>query len=611
MRKEAALLLVFATLALPVGRAQAGTYEVTACGPDLVNRAWTFERYSMLGRELSDPSAFVTSADLARCGSEDGVSVVSRDETGVKRLVRTGEGAAFVFRAPAGTSVRSIQLWRNAVVRESTDDPATAPVESGVWTYVARTGDAFPPTGTIAAETCPGNQHGSDGVYCRRGNAPRSTVVPVSYAVGASTVAVGIECQGDPSSWCFTNTGAQGQGNAGLNFQRAIVTVDDPVAPTVSIAEEAWRRPGDAIAVTATDSAGVGRVRATMDGTDRVVESPACDYRQAAPCPTSASPGVPLTGLADGRHSLAVIAVDVGGNIALASRAVDVDGTAPTVRSVALNGRVVSAVVADALSGIAGGELSVRAGKDGAYTALPTTVRGGRLVATVPSTISRSRLGIRVSVSDRAGNVTAGAATALSLSGIRGGRATVRYGRSLRVSGRLTLTDGTILGSQSIAVTATSRVTGARPRTLSPMRTDASGRFSFVMPAGPSRDLNIGFAGADGFLASSRTLSVRVPASSSIRASSRTLSGAGTIRFSGRLRTRGASIPAGGKIVELQARQGNRWSTVATTRARPSWRAVARFRGTPGRYAIRLRIRREAAFGYELGYSPAVSVRVR
>jgi hypothetical protein len=38
---------------------------------------------------------------------------------------------------------------------------------------------------------------------------------------------------------------------------------------------------------------------------------------------------------------------------------------------------------------------------------------------------------------------------------------------------------------------------------------------------------------------------------------------------------------------------------------------VARFRGTPGRYPVRLRIRREAAFGYELGYSPSVVVTVR
>ena len=54
--------------------------------------------------------------------------------------------------------------------------------------------------------------------------------------------------------------------------------------------------------------------------------------------------------------------------------------------------------------------------------------------------------------------------------------------------------------------------------------------------------------------------------------------------------------------------------TVDTTRATGStgaWRAVARFRGNPGTFSIRLRIRREALFPYELGYSPALAVRVR
>ena len=112
-----------------------------------------------------------------------------------------------------------------------------------------------------------------------------------------------------------------------------------------------------------------------------------------------------------------------------------------------------------------------------------------------------------------------------------------------------------------------------------------------------------------------RSVSLRVPASSTIHASV-TQRGApsGTIRFSGRLRMLGTKLPPGGKIVDLQASQGGRWTTVDTTRAtgpNASWRAVARFRGNPGRFPIRLRIRREALFPYELGYSASVVVRVR
>ena len=121
-------------------------------------------------------------------------------------------------------------------------------------------------------------------------------------------------------------------------------------------------------------------------------------------------------------------------------------------------------------------------------------------------------------------------------------------------------------------------------------------------------------AAATGVVGRTRSVSLRVAASATIHASSRVLRGAGTVRFSGRLRTLGTKLPPGGKIVDLQAAQGGRWSTVDTTRAAGrggTWRAVARFRGTPGRYPVRLRIRREAAFGYDLGYSRAVMVTVR
>jgi hypothetical protein len=280
--------------------------------------------------------------------------------------------------------------------------------------------------------------------------------------------------------------------------------------------------------------------------------------------------------------------------------------------------RTISAVVADSGSGVAGGTISV--GSGGSFTALATTLRGGRLVATVPGTLSPSRVAIRVSAGDRAGNVVTRDVTSLSLatrvgSGrvrtVRRARATVGYGRVVRVSGRLTTADGAAVSDAPLLVSSVLRRTGARTRELAAPRTDGTGRFSFRVPAGPSRELAVTYAGSSSLLARRRSLTLRVPASSTIHASSRSLSGAGTIRFSGRLGTRGTSIPSGGKIVELQASQRGRWSTVATTRARPGWSAVARFRGTPGRYPVRLRIRREAAFGYELGYSPAVVVTVR
>ena len=86
------------------------------------------------------------------------------------------------------------------------------------------------------------------------------------------------------------------------------------------------------------------------------------------------------------------------------------------------------------------------------------------------------------------------------------------------------------------------------------------------------------------------------------------------MRFSGRLGLRGATVPGSGKLVDLQAFDGGRWRTFATARARGPkgrWSSTYRFAGRPGRYPVRLRIRREDVFPSSFGYSRPVVVRVR
>ena len=298
------------------------------------------------------------------------------------------------------------------------------------------------------------------------------------------------------------------------------------------------------------------------------------------------------------------------------------DGTPPALDRITVSGRTITAVVSDALSGVASGTLAARDGRSAPFTDLPTSLRDGRLVATLPRSLSPSRVGLRLSATDRAGNALAGTVSSMSLSTrvgarartVRGGRASVPYGRAVTVSGRLTTVDGAPLAGQVVSVTSQVRQTGAAPVALTTIRTDSRGRFTLAVPAGPSRLLRVAFDGGGGAVGRTRSVSLRVAASATIHASTRVLRGAGTVRFSGRLRTLGTKLPPGGEIVDLQAAQGGRWSTVDTTRAAGrggAWRAVARFRGTPGRYPVRLRIRREAAFGYDLGYSRAVTVTVR
>ena len=107
-----------------------------------------------------------------------------------------------------------------------------------------------------------------------------------------------------------------------------------------------------------------------------------------------------------------------------------------------------------------------------AFTDLPTEVRDGRLVATIPRPLSPSRVGLRLTATDRAGNALSGVVSSMSLSTrvgarartVRNARASVPYGRAVTVSGRLTTVDGAPLAGQEVSVTSQIRSDGRRRR---------------------------------------------------------------------------------------------------------------------------------------------------
>jgi hypothetical protein len=189
----------------------------------------------------------------------------------------------------------------------------------------------------------------------------------------------------------------------------------------------------------------------------------------------------------------------------------------------------------------------------------------------------------------------------------------VPFGRRAVLRGRIALSDGSLVAGAPVRVVSRVRRPGARLRAVATVTTDRRGRFSAPVRRGPSRTIGLRFDGSGDVLRSSRGVGVRVPAASTIRVSRRFLGGAGRVRFSGRLRTGGARIPDRGLVVILQGREDGRWRTFADTRTnrRGAWRTSYRFRGNPGSYPVRSRIRRQAGYPYELGYSRAVTVTVR
>ena len=77
----------------------------------------------------------------------------------------------------------------------------------------------------------------------------------------------------------------------------------------------------------------------------------------------------------------------------------------------------------------------------------------------------------------------------------------------------------------------------------------------------------------------------------------------------------GRPIPRVGKLVDLQAFDGGRWRTFATTRTNRKGRYRASYRfirtSSPRTFRFRARARKESRYPYALGTSKVVRVRVR
>jgi hypothetical protein len=621
LRKDAACLAALCAALLFAPPARAGTYDVHACQPaggGTINQSWAVEPYNSAGDPAPDLGNFTAPATPQTCPASGGLPLVT--STSATKTVRSHDGAAWVFHAPVGNLVSQVVIWRTGQARWS-----SSAGNSPYWEVVARDGGSAGSSsqlGTSATvDFCSGQTASAWPSYCALAASPadgnRYT------GINQPVVAWGVECVGaTQSTTCHTGEGTSA--NAQINFLGATVTVEDDTPPLLAAGSplDGWHRPGDALTATGSDGGGLRQMAASIDGNAVASLSYTCDFHLAAPCPTAPQLAVPLAGLTDGPHSLTVTGVDVASNGGRSDRAVDVDGTPPTLDLVPTKGRrTITFAARDALSGVKSGAIAIRTKPTAPFTPLPTTLRGGRLRATAPKGRTPSNLGIEVTATDNAGNAISGQATTMSLNTrlgkhlrkVRHASATVPYKHRVVVTGRLTTIDGVPLAGQALVVTTTLRQSHAAPQPFRTVTTGRTGRFSFSVPAGPSRRVDVAFGGGLGLLHRTRSVTLHVPAGSTIKAGRTALFGTGTVRFSGRLGLLGARLPAGGKIVVLEAEQHGHWTTVASTRARgakAAWHAEAHFRGNPGTFPVRLRIPREAVFPYDAGHSRAIPIRV-
>ncbi len=324
--------------------------------------------------------------------------------------------------------------------------------------------------------------------------------------------------------------------------------------PGSGVYEAVVQVDGGVVQSTVLDEEG-GRCRDVGGTTDG---RPAFLYLQ--PCPSSASGDLALdtTRLSDGPHHLIVSVIDAAGNAAT----------------------VLDRTITVANAGPAGAP--------------------GSLAPGTPNGVGASALAI----------LSAG------WRGSRHSTLTVPYGRRETIVGRLTgIADAPIAGAR-IDAWSTNTEPGAAAVAMRPLRTDADGRFSLVLPRGlSSRTLRLAYyatAGEPAPAASANLqLAVRAPVAMSI--APRTAAVGTTIRFRGSL---GAGpVPRGGVPVILEARSGRgAWIEfhVARTDSRGRFRASYRFRFPgPASYVFRAVCEQESAFPFATGYSPGVTVRER
>lgn len=191
------------------------------------------------------------------------------------------------------------------------------------------------------------------------------------------------------------------------------------------------------------------------------------------------------------------------------------------------------------------------------------------------------------------------------------GARTVRSASTRRwtAAGRLTDEHGRPIGRAR--VNAAVRVLGGRWVARDVVNTTDDGRFTYALPAGPSRDVRFTyfpFADSRSFRASG-TLRIDVFSPLTITVNRRTVKGRGIVTISGR--ANGARIPSSGLLVTLQGHQrGFGWRTFRTLRTsrRGTWRTQYRFRSSSGRFAFRAVVPRQGRYPFLTTTSRPVTV---
>jgi hypothetical protein len=316
----------------------------------------------------------------------------------------------------------------------------------------------------------------------------------------------------------------------------------------------------------------------------------------------------------------------------------------------------IGATITDAHSGPASGEVHYRRLDSQQWTELPakfqrTDAAGtAELIAHLPSDLGPGTYVFRADAVDGAGNAAtstrrsdgtemtvrkvAGAPIAglkraepvrgkarifarLSWRGHAGTELTVPFQAAATLTGRLVDADGAGLADRDLRIVQRPSRGALGKTRVETLTTGPHGGFRTPLPAGTSRRIAVAFPGDAQLAQADRSpLTLRVRSGIDFQAAPQQLHTGDVVRFSGRVRSRGAPLPRRGKLVAVQYYEvaAKLWRPVLVTRTDHSGHFLAsyRFRYVSGSASIRLRAVAlpEERWPYAPGTSSPFTVRV-
>ncbi len=311
----------------------------------------------------------------------------------------------------------------------------------------------------------------------------------------------------------------------------------------------------------------------------------------------------------DGQHALAYRAYDLAGNpSAIQTNQLTIDQTPPIGGLAGIDGNVVRFHTAETC--LQSAQIQYSAGGQ-SWTSIQTTIDGGDAAAALPDLgLDHPAISVRGLFTDCAGN---SALLANWLPGVDGGGPAVVVAPSDRQPAQLRWTvplpagagalvrrgqllHGTLLDAAGHPLPGATITVSVLPRdattwlAVGSLRTDVGGRFSYAVPAGPSRTIQFAFAGDVALRPAAAAVTVRTPAVTTLAADYRAMRVGQVVTFSGRLL--GGYVPARGALVVLEAFDRAHWVKFATAHAssRGRWTTSYRIIAGSGSYVYRIRV---------------------